>query len=242
MAYRYALTRESYADFSGGVLHSAPGFPQFPVRLASEMFQRALALVPASTARVWDPCCGSGHLLTTLAFLHRRDISGVLGTDLDPAALILAQKNLDLLSEHGMDARSEELRARAERLGKPAYLDAAAAAQRLARRLAERGGALPHGVAQADVFNPAQLRRALEGQRPNLVITDVPYGEQTSWDGPDGAAGVEGMLRSLEEVLDNGTVIAVATRGRKVRLDGACRPIASFRIGTRAMVFCRVAR
>lgn len=240
MAYRYALTRENYADFSGGVLHSAPGFPQFPVRLASEMFQRALALVPNSTARIWDPCCGSGHLLTTLAFLHRRDITGVLGTDLDPAALILAQKNLDLLSEHGMEARSEELCARAGRLGKPAYLDAAASAQRLARRLAEDGGALPHGVAQADVFNSEQLRRALDGQRPNLVITDIPYGEQTSWDGPHAAAGVEGMLRSLEEVLDNGTVIAVATRGRKVRLDGASRPIASFRIGTRAVVFCRV--
>lgn len=242
MAYRYALTRENYADFSGGVLHSAPGFPQFPVRLASEMFQRALALVPSSTAQVWDPCCGSGHLLTTLAFLHRRDIASVLGTDVDPAALILARKNLDLLSEHGMDARSDELRARAERRGKPAYLDAAVAAQRLACRLAERGGALPHGVAQADVFDSDQLRRALDGQHPNLVITDIPYGEQTSWDGPDGAAGINGMLRALEEVLDDGAVIAVATRGRKVRLDRACRPIASFRIGTRAVVFCRVAR
>ena len=46
MTYRYALTRESYADLSGGVLHSAPGFPAFPVRLASEMFQRALAFSP----------------------------------------------------------------------------------------------------------------------------------------------------------------------------------------------------
>ncbi|WP_308796535.1 hypothetical protein [Agromyces silvae] len=242
MAYRHALTRESYADLSGGVLHSAPGFPAFPVRLASEMFQRALALAPSSTAQVWDPCCGSGHLLTTLVLLHRRDITGVLGTDLDPAALRLARKNLDLLSEHGMDVRSDELRARAERLGKPAYLDAAAAAQRLARGLARRGGALPYGVARADVFNPDQLRRALDGRRPNLVITDVPYGEQTSWAGPDGAAGIDGMLRALEEVLDDDVVIAVATRGRKAGLAGVRRPIASFKIGTRVVGFWRVAR
>lgn len=85
MVYRYAVTRENYADFSGGVLHSAPGFPQFPVRLASEMFQRAIALVPSSTAQVWDPCCGSGHLLTALAFQHRRDITSVLGTDVEVA-------------------------------------------------------------------------------------------------------------------------------------------------------------
>lgn len=241
MAYRYALTRENYADFSGGVLHSAPGFPQFPVRLASEMFQRALALLPSSTAQVWDPCCGSGHLLTALAFLHRRDITGVLGTDMDPAALILAQKNLGLLSEHGMDARSDELRARAERLGKPAYLDAAAAAQRLADRLTEAGGALPNGVAKADAVAPDQLRRALRGQRPNLVVTDVPYGEQTSWIGPDGAAGIDGMLRALREVLDDDAVIAVASRGRKASSHEARRPIASFKIGTRVVGYYRAA-
>lgn len=241
MAYRHALTRENYSDFSGGVLHSAPGFPQFPLRLASEMFQRALALVPSHTAQVWDPCCGSGHLLTALAFLHRRDITSVLGTDLDPAALALAQKNLDLLSEHGMAARSDELRARAERLGKPAYLDAAAAAQRLADRLAEAGGALPNGVAKADVFAPDQLRRALRVQRPNLVITDVPYGEQTSWIGPDGAAGIDGMLRALQEVLDDDAVIAVASRGRKASSHEARRPIASFKIGTRVVGYYRAA-
>lgn len=241
MAYRYALARESYADLSGGVLHSAPGFPAFPVRLASEMFQRALEFAPGSSAQVWDPCCGSGYLLTALALLHRLDITGVLGTDLDPAALTLARKNLGLLSEHGMDARADELRARAERLDKPAYLDAAAAARRLARGLSQRGGALPYGVAQADVFNPGQLRHVLDGRRPNLVITDVPYGEQTSWVGPNGAAGIDGMLRALAEVLDDDAVIAVATRGRKPRLAETHRRLASFRIGTRVVVFCRVA-
>ncbi len=242
MTYRHALTRESYADLSGGVLHSAPGFPAFPARLASEMFQRALAFVPGSTAHVWDPCCGSGHLLTTLVLQHRRDITAVLATDVDPEALILARKNLDLLSEQGMDARSVELRARADRLRKPSYLDAAASARRLARRLAEPGGALPSRVAQADVFSTDQLRRALAGQRPNLVLTDVPYGEQTSWAGPDRAAGIDGMLAALEEVLDDDAVIAVATRGRKARLAGPRRPLASFKIGTRAVVFCRAAR
>ena len=49
------------------------------------------------------------------------------------------------------------------------------------------------------------------------------------------------MLRALEEVLDDGAVIAVATRGRKASLDEAHRPIASFKIGTRAVVFRRVA-
>jgi tRNA G10 N-methylase Trm11 len=238
LAYRYAVTRENYADLSG-VLHSAPGFPAFPARLASEMFQRALALSPDAPARVWDPCCGSGYLLSALVLLHRRDITEVLGTDLDPAALALAQKNVGLLSEAGMVGRATDLRARAERLGKPAYLDTAAAAERLGRALAEQGGTVSGGVARADALDPDQLRRALYGRRPNLVITDIPYGEQTTWTGPSAARGVTGMLSALDEVLDEGVVIAVAARGRRVTADSPRTPVASFKIGTRAVALFR---
>jgi len=204
MAYRYAVTREHYADFSGGVLHSAPGFPAFPARLASEMFQRALAFSTAPTARVWDPCCGSGNLLTTVTLLHPDRITGVFGSDVDPAALELARKNLGLLDAQGMAARADELRARAERLDKPAYVDAAEAARRLGRRLAHCGGTLERGVASADVFDPSQLRRALDGRRPDVVLTDVPYGERTSWRGPAAARGLDGMLGSLSRCSTRG--------------------------------------
>lgn len=239
MAYRHAVTRSSYDDLSG-VLHSAPGFPAFPARLASEMLQRALAHTSRPTAELWDPCCGSGHLLATVALLHRDRVSGVLATDVDPAALELARKNLHLLSPSGMRDRAEELQARAERLGKPGYLDAASAARRLGRLLAPADRPLDRDVARADVFDPAQLRRALNGRRPDVVVTDIPYGEQTAWSGPDAARGLSGMLASLDEVLDEGAVIAVATRGRKVRPTGARHPLESFRIGTRAVALCRV--
>jgi 23S rRNA G2445 N2-methylase RlmL len=240
VVYRYALTRENHEDLaSGGVLHSAPGFPAFPVRLASEMFQRALALRGGGPAVVWDPCCGSGYLLTVLALLHRRHITGVLGTDLDPAAVQLARQNLDLLSEDGLAARSAELRERAERWDKPSYATAAQAARRLARRLATQGGDVPHAVDQADVFDPDQLRRTLDGHRPDLVVTDVPYGEQTTWRGPHGTTGTAGMLRALGTVLADDAVIAVAVRGRKVPLDGGPRPAASFKIGTRSVALFR---
>lgn len=243
MAYRYAVTRENHADLSAGaVLHSAPGLPAFPVRLTSEIFQRASRLRPAGPVAVWDPCCGSAYLLTVLAVLHRSEITAVLGTDIDPAALTLARRNLGLLRAGGFEARSADLRERAGRLDKPRYSATAAAAQRLAHRLAERGGPLAHSVAQADVFDPDQLRRALAGHRPDMVITDVPYGERTIWGGRDGSAGITGMLRSLDTVLDADAVIAVATRGRKVALADARRPLASFKIGTRTVAFFRPAR
>lgn len=242
MPYRHAVTRENFADFSGGVLHSAPGFPAFPVRLASEMFQRGLALSSASTARVWDPCCGSGYLLTTLALMHRTEITEVFGSDVDQAALTLARKNLGLLCEGGLPARAATLRERAERLAKPGYSDIADAADRLARRFVQDGGALPQRAAHADVSNPDELRIALTGQRPNIVITDIPYGEQTSWLGPGATRGTEGMLVALREVLDDGTIVAVASRSRYSGTPAGLRRVGSFKIGTRSVRFFRVER
>lgn len=96
-------------------------------------------------------------------------------------------------------------------------------------------------MAVADGFDPEQLLRALDGNRPELVVTDVPYGEKTSWVGPHGG-GITGMLRVMGTVLDDDTVIAIATCGRKVNSGGGHRPIASFRIGTRAVGFFRPAR
>lgn len=240
MAYRYALVRENYEDLaSGGVLRSAPGFPAFPVRLASEIFQRALALHGEPAALVWDPCCGSGYLLTVLALLHPRQITAVLGTDIDPAALHLAEQNLALLGREGLIARAADLDTRAERFGKPSYTAAAQAARRLARGLATGQSDVTHAVHRADVFDPDQLRRALDGRRPGVVITDVPYGEQTAWHGPDGASGVAGMLRALRVVLPANAVIAVAVRGRRLRLDDGLRAQTTFRIGTRAVALFR---
>ncbi len=243
MMYRHAVDRQNYTDLSsGGVLFSAPGFPAFPARLASEIFQRAVALRPGGPVRVWDPCCGSGYLLTVLALMHRSDIVGVLGTDIDPSALALAERNLGLLTQRGFASRAEQLSKWAQRWDKPAYLETARAARRLARRLQEDGGPLPIRVAQADVFEPDQLRRSLRDYRPGLVVADVPYGERTFWKGQTGSSGTENMLRSIDSVLDRDAVIAVVARGRKVHVDDARRAVASFRIGSRAVAFFRPAR
>lgn len=213
--YRYA-PRENHEDLSpGGVLFSAPGFPAFPVRLAAEIFRRASASI-GGPAVVWDPCCGSGYLLTALSLSHRDAIAGVIGSDVDPDALSLARQNLGLLTAGGLDARAAELRDRARRYGKPSYVLAAETAGRLRDRLTEGGGPLPVAVAAADAFDPEQLRAARGDQRPRLVITDVPYGEQTRWRGAGATAGVGGLLNAFAQVLEEEAVIAVATRGRRV--------------------------
>jgi hypothetical protein len=238
MSYRHVTDRADYADFAGGaVLRSAPGFPAFPVRLGSEIFQRATALRGGDRPAVlWDPCCGSGYLLTVLGLLHRRSIGAVLATDAAEPALDLARRNLALLDPRALQERAAELDARAEEFGKPSYREAAESARRLGRTLAEDGGPLPVGVRRANAFDREELAAAVAatGVVPDLVLTDVPYGEQTDWLGADDDAGVPEMLTAVAAVLPDHAVLAVTVRGRRVPLGGV-RARESFKIGTRAV-------
>ncbi|MDH6112124.1 SAM-dependent methyltransferase [Kitasatospora sp. MAP12-15] len=236
MGYRHVIVKADYADLaSGAVLRSAPGFPAFPVRLTSEIFQRALALRGGdSPAVVWDPCCGSGYLLSVIGLLHRRAVSSVLASDLSAEALGLARENLSLLDPAALEARAKVLEEQAERFAKPSYLESADAARRLARTLTDDGGPLPAAVHRADAFDRGELAAAVAGAAPDIVVTDVPYGEQTEWLGAEGEAGVPEMLAAVASVLPGHAVLAVTVRGRKVPLGGV-RPKESFKIGTRAV-------
>jgi 23S rRNA (guanine2535-N1)-methyltransferase len=241
MSYRFETLARNYADLaSGAVLHSAPGHPAFPVRLASEMFRRALALLDAQgPVTIWDPCCGSGYLVTVLALLHRERIHEVIATDIDSEAVAIARRNLALLTEAGLSARAADLTELADRYGKASHADAARVARRLARQLAGAGGDLPSHAETADVFDSGQLVSALGGRSPHIVITDVPYGEQTEWQGADAGSGTAGMVRAVASRLPAGAVIVVAARGRRVPLDDDVRPVEKFKIGTRSVALLR---
>ncbi|MEV0005608.1 rRNA methyltransferase [Micromonospora sp. NPDC050980] len=241
MAYRFETVGRNYADLaSGSVLHSAPGHPAFPVRLASEMFLRGLAaLGPHEPVTIWDPCCGSGYLSTVLAFLHRRKVSEVIASDIDDGAVALARRNLTLLTQAGLSAREADLAELAARYGKSSHEEAAEAADRLRRRLADDGGDVSSVAQVADAFDPTQLGAVLDGRTPRIVITDVPYGEQTEWHGTNAESGTAGMVRAVASVLPADAVIVIAARGRRVPLGDDVRPIHKFKIGTRAVALLK---
>ncbi len=243
VSYRYVTERADYGDLASGlVLHSAPGFPAFPVRLASEAFLRARAQRGGDEPlTVWDPCCGSGYLLSVIGLLHRRDVGFLLASDFDPAAVDLAGRNLALLDPASLEHRARVLEEHAERFDKDSYRLAAASARRLAGRLAAAGGPLPSAAHQADAFDPGALAVALAGRQPDIVITDVPYGEQTRWQGPGRDLEVPGMLAAVASVLRPQAVLTVMARGRRVPL-GTVRPVESFKVGTRAVALLPAGR
>ncbi|MDS1271250.1 rRNA methyltransferase [Lipingzhangella sp. LS1_29] len=237
MPYRHVTYRTDNSDLAPGVvLRSAPGHPGFPVRLASELLLRAREYLGSDPLHLWDPCCGSGYLLTVLALAQRRHVASVFASDIDRDALGLATQNLALLADDGLEQRARALQHDADRLGKPSLMERARAAHRLAALRAATGGAVPYALRPQDVFAPETTPAAVD-----VVCTDVPYGTLTDWSGavPNPQAPIRGLVRQLAHTVPPHAVLVVVARTRKIVLPPALQPLQRVRLGARAAVLVR---
>jgi SAM-dependent methyltransferase len=239
MPYQFAQERLDYSDFAAGpVFYSMPGRPAFPVRLASEVFQRCrahlLRLDSAGPYAVYDPCCGSGYLLATLGYLHRPAIRVVLASDIDPSVIPLAERNLSLLAPPGVDARVAQLEQLYLQFGKPAHAEALASARRL-RALLSGHQHLPPIQSRAfvaDALDGPDLRRHLARGAADLVITDLPYGQRTRWQAAAPDPG-RALLEALREIVGPASIVAItASKDQKVAHEGYER-VEQFQVGKR---------
>jgi hypothetical protein len=76
----------------------------------------------------------------------------------------------------------------------------------------------------------------------DLVITDVPYGEQTSWPSPAGLAGqpLPAMLRSLCQVLPPHAVVTLCARARRISFGRPVPALERLKLGHRSAFVGRV--
>jgi hypothetical protein len=208
MPYRFARERLDYADFaSGRVFHSLPGRTGFPVRLADEIFQRCLAIRAAhgqhEPATLYDPCCGGGALLCTLAYQHWPDLRQVIASDADPDAVALATRNLALLTPAGLAERRRGIESRHQEFGKVSHAEALASVDRLSTQLSEhlQSHTLPTRGFVANALDGEALRSQIGSGAVDLVITDVPYGQHSAWIRNPGADRSENLIWHLLEAL-----------------------------------------
>lgn len=214
----------SYEDVGGGqVLHSAPGFPGFPARLAVELFERARALVGRERVGLWDPMCGAGGILTSVALLRPEALTRVLASDVDEGALGLARRNLELTTRAGLKARRAELVERSASPGRVASTD------RLLARVAG-GPPLVTSVARADVTDPASVAD-LDLDGIHVVMADLPYGTQTDWSSASTTPTAQ-ALEVLGRALPAGSVVVLSTTERD-HLRGLPDATRSFKHGHR---------
>jgi tRNA G10 N-methylase Trm11 len=246
MPYKYAKERSDYSDFtSGRVFYSLPGYPAFPIRLASEIFQRCLAqretIYEASTpCTLYDPCCGGAYHLSVLAYLHGKHIGEIIASDIDENAVALAKRNLSLLEREGLDKRIEELSRMFEQYGKDSHKDALRSAGILKRKLSAllESHTLETKVFQASATDSRGIEKHIEPQSVDLVLTDVPYGRHSQWH-DSGLDPLRQMLEALLGILSPSSVVAIIADKQQKASHEKYQRLEQFQIGKRRVVILK---
>ena len=187
---------------------------------------------------LYDPCCGSGYLLTVLAFLHQADLRQLIGSDIDAEAVALARRNLALTEPAGLTQRIAELETLLAQHGKQAHQQALGSAEGLRSRLP--APPLPHTLFQADILDQAALKPYLAAKSPDLVIADLPYGQQSSWQGEAVSASntpIDRLLETLLTVSTPQTVIALVSTVKQQLAHPQYRQLGRLKVGKRHGIF-----
>ena len=201
MEYKYGK-KANYEDFSSGrVLYYISGMTNFPVRLAQEIYGRCLEY---STKKrdicLYDCCCGGGYLLTVLGFLNQDTIGCIIGSDINEDLLNIARRNLSLLSKEGMNDRIKELEGLIEKYKKESHIEAKNSALKLKNIIKKN--------IEFEVFYSDVLKGIDQNIKPDIVITDLPYGQKVDWIG-EGENFVDKLLDSLYDICHQDTIICL---------------------------------
>lgn len=210
--------KENYEDYSSGrVIYSAPGTTAFPVKLATETFERAVAMLRQKGVQgpytVYDPFCGGAYMLTVLGMLHGRDISRCLASDIEPNLVTLADKNLSLLTSAGLVRRIGEIEGMIASFGKDSHRGALESAKRLQMAQSDLGRDIGATTFSANAISDDLAAKGVA--QVDLVITDLPYGQLTEWKGETGDEDpIQAFLKNLKPVLKPTAIVCVSAHKR----------------------------
>jgi len=211
MEYKYT-SKENYEDFAcGRVIYHVGGEPTFPVRLTLELFERCLQYSHKKTDLiVYDCCCGGAYMLTILGLLKGSSIAGLYGSDVDTQSLKLAKDNLGLLSQEGIAKRRRELENLYKTYGKASHMEALQSLNRIEALVTKE---IKTFIFHQNVFEMNDLAFT-----PDIIITDVPYGNLAEWS--EGSGGVNQMLDALSKVCTNDTILCICMdKKQKIHID-----------------------
>lgn len=235
MVYEFEKERKNYEDYSSGrVLFNQQGTTGFPVRLASEVFQRCKQHLTSRKIKapytILDPCCGGGYLLTTIGLLFGEELSNIYASDIDENAVGLAEKNLSLLTASGIHNRKEQIRSMFAEFGKESHREAFESAGRLEKVILKRKIATHSECLQNDILNLDD--DGWKNIKVDLVLTDVPYGKMVHWSN-DSSMIMETFLENLLFVLKPTSIVAVVSDKKQLIRHRKYRRIEHFKVGKR---------
>jgi len=212
MQYKYCQN-ENFEDFASGrvILHKH-GYPNFPVRLAQEIYCRCLSYIKNKTdICIYDPCCGSGYMLTAIGFLNPDSLKTIICSDFNGHALEIAEKNLSLLSVSGLRARIAHLQNLYTQFNRISHIRAVESAEALLN-LINKERTVSTIIFKADILS----KNILENRnfKADIVFTDVPYGNLVSWQEDDNGS-ITNLLENLLPVIKPESVVALCSDKRQ---------------------------
>ena len=247
--YRFETIREDYSHYaSGNVFAGATGNTGFPVRLASEVFQACLALLPVERASkrvvVYDPFCGAGYLLATVGYRHWASIQRLVGSDTDDRALQIARYNLSMLNRAGLVSKLDyllEAQGSDWRLSRDATIRSV---HYFLERLAvlEASHSIDCTLFRADAGCLPDIVGGMQQTAADIVMTDLPYGVLSNWQGvlanaPSHAAAITTLLQSLQSVMSPNAVAAIISCKSESVAHPAFRRRRRLKLGKRMVTF-----
>lgn len=248
MQYKYETEPRDYSDLaSGRVFYSIPGHPAFPIRLASEIFQRCLAYretiyQDSSPCALYDPCCGAAYHLSVLGYLHREHIREIIASDIDEKAVALAGRNLGLLNITGLDQRIREITSMIEQYNKDSHKEALNSAYIIKNKVSDLGREQPLAtrVFQASATDSKAILENIKARSVDIVFTDVPYGQHSEWH--DSLSNPIGsMLNVLLGILSPSGIVAIVSDKRQKVSHESYQRVEQFQVGKRRVVLLRPA-
>lgn len=237
MSYKFAVGNINYQDYSSGrVLFNQHGTTSFPVRLASEIFQRCIHILNGkeidSPYIIYDPCCGGAYLLTSIGFLHGEYIDKIFASDIDESALMLAQKNLSLLSVLGIKDRIKQINKMIADYGKTSHFEALQSANRLMSIIDSRIDTIETKCFISDATK--NMDKIDELYNINIVVTDLPYGDIVQWNNrQDENEAISHLLEHLLPKLAINAVVAIISKNKISIKHDKYKRLEHFKIGKR---------
>ena len=198
MEYLYCRN-DNFEDFaSGRVLYGGRGIPNFPVRLLNEIYCRAKSyLEQKKDIVIYDPCCGGGYALTVLGFFYNSEIKKIYGSDIDESMIAYAERNVCLLRNKDLQKRRDEIAQLYREYGKNSHKEALTSCDTLINMLSQE--------VSSEIFK-ADCTRTLPQILPDIIITDVPYGNLVEWQNEN---SLDRMLEQLWVISHEKTILAV---------------------------------
>ena len=230
MIYKY-FQKNNYEDFSSGrFFYHKPKYPNYPVRLAGEIFCRCLEYIDKKNEIViYDPCCGSGYMLTVLGYLFNEKIKTIYASDILNEAIELARKNLSLLSYAGIEERKNELLDLFGKFAKKSHKDALQSLNNLRKHL-------KHEIAvncyTQDILSTNRSKNIKF--TADVVMTDVPYGDLTAWSNYHDKQ-IDILLDVIKPLVTTRSIVSITRNKNQKYNNSSFQRMDSFKIGHRVV-------